>query len=410
MPILPLAVHPRLRIAVVGDRCTDIWHIGEFTRFAPEGGQPVFLESDSFSVPGMAGNVHRHLSTWNVDASLFGCWAGNKHRYVGSGHYSFRVDEEFHISDSERRLQLDEFKGAAKRFNAVIISDYDKGTLNIDCIAEIVRLCKDLDIPCFADPKGKHPEAYSGCETLKCNTAYSERYKEDIGCADAVVTDGAGCVYHKNFTIPSKRQVLVKSVVGAGDAFIAAMAANKARGSSLHDACTIAYSAGRVAVQKSYSEIASALEIAKDIDPVLGKIAPDALQLRQDCAGRVLGVANGCFRVPHIGHARMLSWAKQNCDILLVAANSDVSLSKISRKSPLTQDQRLEMLASLECVDFVVTFDEETPAELFSSLKPDRIFKGHDACGQQIVGSDLAAVYFAPPSGVDLHSSDLLFG
>jgi rfaE bifunctional protein nucleotidyltransferase chain/domain len=111
--------------------------------------------------------------------------------------------------------------------------------------------------------------------------------------------------------------------------------------------------------------------------------------LRAD--GKRIVFTNGCFDIIHIGHVRYLKEAKALGDVLVVGLNSDSSVSKIKPKRPINpQDHRAEVLSSLEMVDYVILFDEDTPYELIKLLQPDVLVKGGDWKKEDIVGSDIA--------------------
>jgi D-beta-D-heptose 7-phosphate kinase/D-beta-D-heptose 1-phosphate adenosyltransferase len=97
---------------------------------------------------------------------------------------------------------------------------------------------------------------------------------------------------------------------------------------------------------------------------------------------------NGCFDLLHRGHIHLLKVAKQQGDILIVALNSDVSVraNKGNLRPILSQDERAEIVAALEMVDYVVIFDEPTPAEIVKELLPDVLVKGGDWGHDEIVG------------------------
>ena len=89
---------------------------------------------------------------------------------------------------------------------------------------------------------------------------------------------------------------------------------------------------------------------------------------------------NGCFDILHVGHVRYLRESSKYGDILIVGLNSDISVKKIKGDSRPINDEndRAEILAELECVDFVVIFNEESPSKLIDELKPDIYTKGAD--------------------------------
>jgi len=107
--------------------------------------------------------------------------------------------------------------------------------------------------------------------------------------------------------------------------------------------------------------------------------------------GKKVVFTNGCFDIIHIGHVRHLREARKLGDLLVIGLNSDKSVSRIKPGRPVnSQEQRAEILASLETVDYVTLFDEDTPYELIKLLKPDVLVKGGDWKKEDIVGSDLA--------------------
>ena len=99
---------------------------------------------------------------------------------------------------------------------------------------------------------------------------------------------------------------------------------------------------------------------------------------------------NGCFDLLHIGHVSLFQKAKTLGDVLIVAINSDASLAQLKGpKRPLVpQTDRTQILAALSCIDYVVVFNEQTPYELLSKLKPDILVKGGDYKIEDIVGKE----------------------
>lgn len=107
--------------------------------------------------------------------------------------------------------------------------------------------------------------------------------------------------------------------------------------------------------------------------------------------GKKIVFTNGCFDLIHIGHVRYLNEAKALGDILVIGLNADESVSRIKPGRPVTpEDQRAEVLAALEAVDYVVLFNEDTPYELIKEVQPDVLVKGADWAIKDIVGNDIA--------------------
>jgi len=111
---------------------------------------------------------------------------------------------------------------------------------------------------------------------------------------------------------------------------------------------------------------------------------------RMKLAGKLLVFTNGCFDLIHAGHVRYLTQARALGDALVVALNSDRSVRALKGEGRpiLNEQERAEVIAALEAVDYVIVFDEETPRELIAALSPDVLVKGGDWPLNQIVGRD----------------------
>ena len=101
---------------------------------------------------------------------------------------------------------------------------------------------------------------------------------------------------------------------------------------------------------------------------------------------------NGCFDILHFGHISYLSKARELGDLLIIGLNSDDSIKRLKGANrPInSQSDRTALLCALECVDFVLIFNEDTPLNLISQIKPDILVKGADYVGKEIVGSEFA--------------------
>jgi len=106
---------------------------------------------------------------------------------------------------------------------------------------------------------------------------------------------------------------------------------------------------------------------------------------------KALVFTNGCFDLIHRGHVEYLKKAKSYGDFLLVAVNSDSSVRKIKGKGrPLIPlSDRLFILSHFSFIDFLISFDEETPERLIKVILPDVLVKGSDYSEEEIVGADI---------------------
>ena len=107
--------------------------------------------------------------------------------------------------------------------------------------------------------------------------------------------------------------------------------------------------------------------------------------------GRRVVFTNGCFDLLHIGHIRYLEEAKALGGVLVVGVNSDSSVRRLKgpERPILPEGERMEILSGLECVDYVIPFDESTPLELITFLQPNLLVKGGDWTKETTVGKEL---------------------
>lgn len=129
---------------------------------------------------------------------------------------------------------------------------------------------------------------------------------------------------------------------------------------------------------------------------ILSKLFTSTQTLQQQVkawqnAGDKVVFTNGCFDLLHRGHVDYLAKAADCGQRLIIGVNTDASVSKLKGPNRPIQDEqsRLQILASLQCVDAVILFDEETPYELISLLQPDVLVKGSDYTPESIVGYDV---------------------
>ena len=171
-----------------------------------------------------------------------------------------------------------------------------------------------------------------------------------------------------------------------------------ASGQTLKDSVALANVAAGIVVSHFGVTSVSGPELKAEIDlnePAdRGKMSAEQLAVAVSVAksrGKKIVFTNGCFDILHAGHVDYLSEAKREGDRLIVAVNSDESVNRLKGEgrpiNPL--DRRMTMLAGLSCVDWVVSFDGDTPEELLHRLTPDVLVKGGDYSIDQVVGADI---------------------
>jgi D-beta-D-heptose 7-phosphate kinase/D-beta-D-heptose 1-phosphate adenosyltransferase len=139
---------------------------------------------------------------------------------------------------------------------------------------------------------------------------------------------------------------------------------------------------------KKLINIEEASEIAKDLKE----------------RGKKIAFTNGCFDILHVGHIQLLERAKSFGDVLIVGLNSDDSIRRIKgEERPINpEEDRARVLKSLEVVDYVIIFNEDTPLETIKKLKPDILVKGGDWTPDNIVGRNIVESYGGKVKVVDL--------
>ncbi len=436
------------RVCVVGCSMRDLYIHGDL--LPSQDGCMKFVERRHVEIPGGAAGAARQLFHWGCNAELVSLlpyavhsdesWnqfsydyslesrrMPTKTRYIDpSGRIVFRhdLDNGYGLDANGMRDAREQALKAVQScpWDAVLISDYEKGFVDEVMIESVIAHCNAKGIPVVADAK-RPPGAYQGA-ILKCNQEYEQKFVDILSdfppfnsdkFGGFVVTRGANTPVMGTKTSTWAEwdrlpPVICKSHVGAGDAFSAHLVLALAHGFSLEEAATIAHSAGRVYVQHEHGRPPWPHEIERDHDPVGGKVVPAMLlpALRRSIPGRIV-LANGVFRLPHAGHAWLLEQAKAQGDVLVVAMNSDASTGRLKPgKRTLTFTERSRILGSMTAVDWIVAYDEPDPCAVIMELKPDVLVKGHEYSGQQVPGCDLVpAAWFAPESPFPRHSSDL---
>ena len=189
----------------------------------------------------------------------------------------------------------------------------------------------------------------------------------------------------------------VFDVTGAGDTVIAVMALGVALDMALPDAMYLANLAGGIVVGKLGTSTVSMQELTRamhgDRDSQYGLVSEDELAkilVGAKAHDERIIMTNGCFDLLHAGHVTYLQQARALGDRLVVAVNSDASVRQLKGESrPINGlQERMTVLAALACVDWVVSFEEETPERLYCRLLPDVIVKGGDYSSDQVAGGE----------------------
>lgn len=352
-----------------------------------------------------------------------------KVRFV-SEHFSthmLRADWELSAPASEvieRRL-IDAVVAALPRADIVLLSDYAKGVLTARVIRNIIDAARKLGKRVIVDPKSANLAIYRGATLLTPNRkefaeATRRRIQSDADIADASIEalrtadaeavlvtqseDGMTLAHRDGSLIHIPAQpAKVRDVSGAGDTVAAVLAVTLAAGTDWDTSLRCATAAAAVAVSKPGTATVSLAELRRKILPHASlaaeeKIASSAADLDARVAewrrqGLRVGFTNGCFDILHPGHVRVITQARAACDRLIVGLNSDTSVRRLKGSERPVQDERAraEVLAALEAVDLVVVFEQDTPLELITQIKPSVLVKGGDYTREQVVGHEIVA-------------------
>lgn len=337
-----------------------------------------------------------------------------------------RIDEEKieALKPEEEERLLEDIMPRIESIDAIVLSDYSKGVLTETLCQELIGFGSARSIPVLVDVKERNTRKYAGAFLLKPNrkeladltgmpvgskseiTAAARRLLTDCGCRYVLVTlGGKGMALVSSGTadfIPCAGKE-VFDVSGAGDTVISYVAACAANGMDILEAAKIANVAGGIKVSKAGTATVSISEVEKRLgmgravwDGGKGKVVtvPELMAelgqaYKEKHVGKVV-FTNGCFDILHAGHTMYLQKAAEYGDILIVGVNSDSSVQRLkgAERPVNTAEDRTAVLAALECVSYVVIFDEDTPENLIHTVKPDVLVKGGDYKDKAVAGAD----------------------
>ena len=351
-----------------------------------------------------------------------------KTRYIAGSQQMLRADEES-LEPLDGRLRekvLKAVRGALPDCGAVILADYGKGMFGGDLANQVISLAIEAGVPVVVDPQGRDYAPYSGADLVTPNlkelaeaSGQSTDGDEEIIAAANRLIDGTGVKGVLATRSADGMSLIVKGeaprhfaaeardvfdVSGAGDTVAAAMAAGLAAGIPPGRAVELANTAAGIVVGK----IGTAAAYADDIAAALraAELAGSGMKIvpRRTAFDRVeqwrgqglkVGFTNGCFDLLHPGHLSVIAQARKACDRLIVALNSDASTRRLKGpKRPIQGEAaRAAVLASLETVDLVVIFEDDTPADLIELLKPEVFVKGADYRIEDIPEAKIVRAY-----------------
>lgn len=437
-------------VLVIGDIMLDRYIWGNVERISPEAPVPVVRAEHRSDQPGGAANVAMNIAglgarvmllgfvgqdedrlrleeclrSSSVDAHLTlvpGHPTTSKLRILGGNQQILRLDTE--KTDAHPREAYEDLLAnlgpLMAKADAVVLSDYAKGVLTEQVCQSAIALAREQRIPVLVDPKHRSFERYRGATTICPNlrelsaaTGFpSEDTEAMLQAAQGLVSrlgldqitatlseKGIVVLTENSRTIFPAVARQVYDVSGAGDTVIATLALCLASHLEIETAVQLANVAAGIVVSKIGTVPVQKNELLSSLMPEIElhaeeKVLPlGRLQARVSAwrsEGRKIVFTNGCFDLLHIGHIMLLENARREGDRLIVAINSDASVSGLKGPTrPIVGEQeRARILAALAAVDAVTIFDEATPLCLIEALRPDVLVKGGDYNDAAIVGA-----------------------
>jgi len=432
----------------------DRYWQGPADRISPEAPVPVINVMHQEARPGGAANVALNLVSLGAQCTLVGLIGDDeagveltatltaagvncdlvtvpdwptivKLRLLAQKQQLIRADFEAPVPDygaSERiSVVQNKIEKHLKQVQAFIIEDYDKGA--IEDPQALVHASVKAQVPVLVDPKLKPLSVYAHASLIKPNEkefAYAvdagdSRALGDIATAaqtlcteldiDGLVVTRGGegmdvCTRQETRRVPA-RPVEVFDVTGAGDTTAATLAVGMALEWPLLDSARVANVAASIAVSKSGTAPVTGPELRYALsDEVADRGMLSRAALAQAVAdaqanGERIVFTNGCFDILHAGHVTYLEEAAALGDRLVVAINADESVTRLkgAGRPVIPEEGRSRVLEGLGCVDWVVSFSEDTPEPLLTLLEPDVLVKGGDYGPDGVVGAEIVRAY-----------------
>jgi D-beta-D-heptose 7-phosphate kinase / D-beta-D-heptose 1-phosphate adenosyltransferase len=362
-----------------------------------------------------------------------------KCRYVGLAQHRhaqqmFRVDEEepAALSGEIASKVLAALEAMIGDADVLALEDYDKGVITDETGPALIAAAKAQGKPVVVDPARLESYArYRGATLLTPNRYEAELASGVTITDDASLAEAARAICESAqasavvITLDKEGAYLfaggagrrigtrprsVYDVTGAGDVVLAMLAVAVAEGLDLADAVALSNVAGGLEVERFGVVPITRAEVIEELNAMLGlrshkvlsrEALAEALASRRERGERIV-FTNGCFDLMHMGHVRYLQQARELGNGLIVAINSDASVRRVKgdTRPIIGEDERAEMLAALECVDYVTIFDEETPIPLLELLQPELLVKGGST--PVVVGQENVEAYGGKVLTLDL--------
>jgi D-beta-D-heptose 7-phosphate kinase / D-beta-D-heptose 1-phosphate adenosyltransferase len=441
------------KILVIGDLMIDHYLWGSCERISPEAPvQIIDIDNESLLLGG-AGNVINNLNALgaNVDViSVIGdCevsgqlkrllkeinintkylitqkdrLTSKKSRIIAAQQQVVRYDFENtnEINNESETNVIKFFKAIVANYDVILLSDYGKGLLTDRLTKKLVSIANQENKKLLVDPKGIDYSKYKGAYLLTPNKKEAgeathsiikdqdslinaiKKLKNTCNLEASLITlsEEGVAIFDNRFRIHPTEAIEVFDVTGAGDTILASLGFALSCNKDIDEAIRFANLASGVVVGKIGSATATLNEIIEYESSLNKSNSSEHIKKLDEISiivnelknkDKRIVFTNGCFDILHIGHIKYLEEAKSFGDILIVGLNSDKSTKKLKGEDRPINNQidRSYILASLEVVDYLVIFDNDTPLELIKLIEPDVLVKGGDYVEKEVVGKDVA--------------------
>lgn len=326
--------------------------------------------------------------------------------------FRYDIEKKAELSELHTRMIETTLQSIIKeqKIDSIILSDYNKGFMTKSLCQMIIKIAKENGIPTFVDPKVNYNK-FIGCTVFKPNIKeikdiFSITYsfdklkdihleiQERVKCNDTLLTlseqgitylTGAGEFIHEP-TIPTE----VNDVTGAGDIVLAVIAYFYGTVTNT-ELIRLATWAGTHSVKYTGTYILQRSDILESYKAINGNkyISVDALKYLKN----PIVFTNGCFDIVHEGHIALFKYCKsikQAGGYVVVAVNGDESIKSLKGPSrPINNlKARVALLNEFETIDWVVSFNEQTPYNILEQIRPNIIVKGGDYEADSIIGKE----------------------
>ncbi len=455
------------RVLIIGDAMLDKYFFGSTNRISPEAPVPILKIEHEVLKPGGAANVAANVSSLGIHTTLIAnigidnngktlkklirdlkinliskteknYKTTTKTRVISQNQQLIRIDSECNVLKKEENIINKNLEKLIKDSNAIIFSDYNKGSLKN--ISYLIKTAKKYKKPVFVDPKGDNFNCYKDAFVITPNLKEFENIVGPCKNHSEIIKKAKNLSVKFNInsilvTLGSDGMILVQKnkkpehikatsekevfdVTGAGDTVIAVLCAAylSLEKNNLHFAAVIANIAAGEVIKKlgtqslSNEKLSALVQKNLVLENKLGdeyynnlkkldnyeRIIINKNNLTQILylikkLGFSIGFTNGCFDVIHRGHTKYLDESRKLVDFLFIGINDDESVRKLKgNKRPINNlKDRMDMLKRVTFDDaFIIKFSESTPIKLIKKIKPDILIKGGDYKEEEIIGND----------------------